>query len=1114
MSSPKHTASEQPRIESDAVCRICHEGNSIKSPLYHPCLCKGSIRYIHEKCLNKWLTHNKSLKCEVCGHSFIYKPIFAAGQPIPSSISYQSFIDIMCWIYDELIAKNSDLILRLPIISFLWLIICPLILFCVNHTFYRYLILYDLIHFNVIYAPLQSLCSIITSFKGFKLNYLLKPLSIPLMNALSYFCPIQCIVWLQTQCTKYQITAYFFFVHVILKGVLWIVLILIIFGITVCMKNTAKIVRPPPQTNHDYIHPQEHEEEEEEEETKEEQDVKEEEEEKEHLHRHQRKRKARIYCDENDYKSPSLLIEDDDDMNYEDDDDEDASSTHSTLSELEMQLEALQQRIKQKKEEQKEEEEEIIINNNNQEEMDDLDVLLDSIGLNDDIPHLLVKHVGWMSWLLKNHCSHFLLPHFVGQVSLHLVYLMLWIIDPLDMTRYIIDFVDFNQYNDGAFIYTHWIRNMTVIVIGYVSCFVYQWMLCTIMPCFVNDLRQFVRSSLFAVYLWLFDKHDILKGCFFLLLKLLLFPFILTLVMEWCFVSIRQESQWSNYVLLYEMLMLQHRESTPREGIASSIMYVLLMLLWTLIAICTYLSTVDVLEKSMRPTAFTYLFRSVIETKNWLHPFSYQEQSVVQFRKWCQTTVHFTIVLFAFLGIPCYCMSHCPAVIPLNVPSVGKIKSFEVRSLLLQDYVLLFSVLPMLLFWEPILRALVIQTLDICAYLLNLKFYLLRNYAVRDVNIWHNEQPFLQQDAAVVEDNVEEEEEVMQFIDETVYSMIDNAIEYSITSLAQTLEEKNDVVHMITECIEWIQMEDMKEDLDNVQCILDYVCIDGTGLYRIQWKGLSWTQSTWHHIPHLSAAQSYEAAQSEEYSDGQIVLYLLWNVLQQSDAAAYGVTWLSHGTAFEVTNQEQFKQEFIVGNRHVLGGSCYELFRLRMCLWGFEVHDTRFYHPCFTRQSDELLPLIGQNMMMKDEEEVKDEEEEEHQYYAALLDEANNQIIEIEEHEEEVKEDRGGGMDMMGLFDGIDLGGADNIIPAPIVMNVQLDNFGRLIKINVELDSYNEEEEHPSPAHVAAAPPRMMTKMNANVMDDVFEEEEEEEHPPPPAHVAAADIGELMRSLN
>eukprot|EP01083_Nonionella_stella_P293235 997198_1 len=639
------------------------------------------------------------------------------------------------------------------------------------------------------------------------------------------------------------------------------------------------------------------------------------------------------------------------------------------------------------------------------------------------------------------------------------------------------------------------------------------------MPCFVNDLRQFVRSSLFAVYLWLFDKHDILKGCFFLLLKLLLFPFILTLVMEWCFVSIRQESQWSNYVLLYEMLMLQHRESTPREGIASSIMYVLLMLLWTLIAICTYLSTVDVLEKSMRPTAFTYLFRSVIETKNWLHPFSYQEQSVVQFRKWCQTTVHFTIVLFAFLGIPCYCMSHCPAVIPLNVPSVGKIKSFEVRSLLLQDYVLLFSVLPMLLFWEPILRALVIQTLDICAYLLNLKFYLLRNYAVRDVNIWHNEQPFLQQDAAVVEDNVEEEEEVMQFIDETVYSMIDNAIEYSITSLAQTLEEKNDVVHMITECIEWIQMEDMKEDLDNVQCILDYVCIDGTGLYRIQWKGLSWTQSTWHHIPHLSAAQSYEAAQSEEYSDGQIVLYLLWNVLQQSDAAAYGVTWLSHGTAFEVTNQEQFRQEFIVGNRHVLGGSCYELFRLRMCLWGFEVHDTRFYHPCFTRQSDELLPLIGQNMMMKDvsrehEEEVKDEEEEEHQYYAALLDEANNQIIEIEEHEEEVKEDRGGGMDMMGLFDGIDLGGADNIIPAPIVMNVQLDNFGRLIKINVELDSYNEEEEHPSPAHVAAAPPRMMTKMNANVMDDVFEEEEEEEHPPPPAHVAAADIGELMRSLN
>ena len=43
-------------------CRICFQG----SDLISPCACKGSMKFIHLKCLEKWKVMSQNIQCEVC----------------------------------------------------------------------------------------------------------------------------------------------------------------------------------------------------------------------------------------------------------------------------------------------------------------------------------------------------------------------------------------------------------------------------------------------------------------------------------------------------------------------------------------------------------------------------------------------------------------------------------------------------------------------------------------------------------------------------------------------------------------------------------------------------------------------------------------------------------------------------------------------------------------------------------------------------------------------------------------------------------------------------------------------------------------------------------------
>ena len=77
------------KIKKNKVCRICYgDDTSTENPLISPCICKGSMKYIHYKCLKNWLNskiesemeqssdnetiiyNTKELSCELCKAKF------------------------------------------------------------------------------------------------------------------------------------------------------------------------------------------------------------------------------------------------------------------------------------------------------------------------------------------------------------------------------------------------------------------------------------------------------------------------------------------------------------------------------------------------------------------------------------------------------------------------------------------------------------------------------------------------------------------------------------------------------------------------------------------------------------------------------------------------------------------------------------------------------------------------------------------------------------------------------------------------------------------------------------------------------------------------------------
>ncbi|XP_053730347.1 E3 ubiquitin-protein ligase MARCH8 isoform X1 [Synchiropus splendidus] len=52
-------------------CRICHCEGDDESPLITPCHCTGSLRFVHQACLQQWIKSSDTRCCELCKYEFI-----------------------------------------------------------------------------------------------------------------------------------------------------------------------------------------------------------------------------------------------------------------------------------------------------------------------------------------------------------------------------------------------------------------------------------------------------------------------------------------------------------------------------------------------------------------------------------------------------------------------------------------------------------------------------------------------------------------------------------------------------------------------------------------------------------------------------------------------------------------------------------------------------------------------------------------------------------------------------------------------------------------------------------------------------------------------------------
>ncbi|EKX54212.1 hypothetical protein GUITHDRAFT_160839 [Guillardia theta CCMP2712] len=104
--------------EDDLECRICRGGVECGVLLY-PCKCSGSIRYVHQECLDAWLARTGSTKCELCHQPFIFSPVYAPNAPERLS-PYEFTAGLL-----DVLFKKVIWYLRLNLIAFLWIVFLP-----------------------------------------------------------------------------------------------------------------------------------------------------------------------------------------------------------------------------------------------------------------------------------------------------------------------------------------------------------------------------------------------------------------------------------------------------------------------------------------------------------------------------------------------------------------------------------------------------------------------------------------------------------------------------------------------------------------------------------------------------------------------------------------------------------------------------------------------------------------------------------------------------------------------------------------------------------------------------------------------------------------------------
>jgi hypothetical protein len=103
------------------TCRICLDEENDNSKLIVPCLCKGSMKYIHPTCLDKLRKSNPNeyYNCKICEYKYKIRPTILAKYlrskfiiALITLIVYMSFALIIGYIININFFVNNNYIIK------------------------------------------------------------------------------------------------------------------------------------------------------------------------------------------------------------------------------------------------------------------------------------------------------------------------------------------------------------------------------------------------------------------------------------------------------------------------------------------------------------------------------------------------------------------------------------------------------------------------------------------------------------------------------------------------------------------------------------------------------------------------------------------------------------------------------------------------------------------------------------------------------------------------------------------------------------------------------------------------------------------------------------------
>ncbi|KAL3417465.1 E3 ubiquitin-protein ligase march6 [Phlyctema vagabunda] len=119
MNDPDFNPSNDDGNNDADTCRICRGEAAENEPLFYPCKCSGSIKFVHQDCLMEWLSHSQKKHCELCKTPFRFTKLYSPHMPqkLPASVFARHLAVSM--------ARNMTTWLRLSLVVAVWLGILP-----------------------------------------------------------------------------------------------------------------------------------------------------------------------------------------------------------------------------------------------------------------------------------------------------------------------------------------------------------------------------------------------------------------------------------------------------------------------------------------------------------------------------------------------------------------------------------------------------------------------------------------------------------------------------------------------------------------------------------------------------------------------------------------------------------------------------------------------------------------------------------------------------------------------------------------------------------------------------------------------------------------------------